>query len=391
MKKTVVRVALVFACFMFLTGVSHAQQSAQEDAIRIGVSMDLSGDVKYLAEEYLKGAQLFIKDINAHGGISQKPLELVVLDDGYDAQKCAQNTMQLINKENVLALFSYVGTSTTAFSLPIIKANKMTLLGVLSGAQVFQKNPHIFNVRASYYKEIDGFVKHCLKDLNLKKVAVFYQYDAFGMDGLKSTELSLFKHSGYKIEPVATAMYKRGNANIEEAFKTIKDSGAEAVILVGVSAPVVDFVNMCSRQNFNPLLYTLSVAGVEFLKKELAEQVKGVIVSHVVPPVQNDSAPLVKEYKELLHKYSPEDNPTLLGLEGFVNARILIETLRRCEGVFTREAFRKALESIKDFDVGAGYPINFGPDDHQGMDKVYYSEVSKGKIRFLDNWNSVNN
>ena len=72
-----------------------------------------------------------------------------------------------------------------------------------------------------------------------------------------------------------------------------------------------------------------------------------------------------------------------MSLEGFINARILIEALRRAGRDITREGFIRALESIREHYVGIGAVINFGPHDHQGIDKVYLTEVRNGKLELL--------
>jgi ABC-type branched-subunit amino acid transport system substrate-binding protein len=72
-----------------------------------------------------------------------------------------------------------------------------------------------------------------------------------------------------------------------------------------------------------------------------------------------------------------------VSFEGFINARILIEALRRTGRDITREGFIRALESIKEHYVGIGAIINFGPQDHQGIDDVYLTEVRNGQLQLL--------
>ncbi|MCK4487202.1 MAG: ABC transporter substrate-binding protein, partial [Desulfobacterales bacterium] len=85
----------------------------------------------------------------------------------------------------------------------------------------------------------------------------------------------------------------------------------------------------------------------------------------------------------LLTQYYPQDEPNFVSFEGFINARVLIETLRRAGRDISREGFIRALESIKEHYVGIGAVINFGPRDHQGIDDVYLTQVRNGKLQLL--------
>ncbi|MBU4504269.1 MAG: ABC transporter substrate-binding protein, partial [Proteobacteria bacterium] len=84
-----------------------------------------------------------------------------------------------------------------------------------------------------------------------------------------------------------------------------------------------------------------------------------------------------------LTKYYPQDKPNFVSFEGFINAKILIEALRRAGRDISRESFIRALESIREHYVGIGASINFGPRDHQGMDDVYLTQVKNGQLQLL--------
>jgi len=84
-------------------------------------------------------------------------------------------------------------------------------------------------------------------------------------------------------------------------------------------------------------------------------------------------------------KQAPEQL-SFRGLEGFVNARVIVEGLRRTGPNPTRTAFRQALESLKNFDLGIGAPLTFGPERHQGLDNVYFTRVVNGRWAPITDW-----
>jgi branched-chain amino acid transport system substrate-binding protein len=371
---------------------TEAVPGVSDQTLLIGSSMALGGHASYLGKQTLHGALSFINKINAEGGIHGRKIKLIAYDDGYEPQVCIANTQRLITQDKVFALFCYVGTPTTVKILPILEQAKVPLVGVFSGANALRDplNRYIINIRASYYQETKNAVKHLVEDLGLKKVAVFYQYDAYGFDGLKGTELAL---KAFGLTPVARGTYIRGTLNVQDGLNKINNSGAEAVVMIGTYEPCAKFIRLAKSQGYHPIFYNVSFVGADELARRLGAEGEGVIVSQVVPspePPQNQ-APLkgVKEYTELHQKFFPEDTPNVIGLEGYINARVLVEGLTRAGRALDREKFIDSLETIRNFSVGIDQDIHFSPLDHQGLKAVYFSRLHRGQFVTLSDWQEL--
>ncbi len=246
---------------------------------------------------------------------------------------------------------------------------------------------YVFNIRSSYYKEAEGIIDHFWNDLGLREIEVFYQNDAFGKAGLKGVEMALEK---YQSKPVALGSYERGSTVIAEALATIRSSSPEAVVMIGTYAPSSTFIMSAKWSGFNPYFHNLSVVGANKLIKNLGvgRDSQGVIVTQVVPPPESD-IPGIKEYREYLKKYYPEDTPNFVSLEGFVNAKVLVEILRQAGPEITREGFIQAAESLKDFDTQCDSKISYSPTDHRGIEKIYFTIFDKKKYSLIENWSEV--
>jgi len=118
-------------------------------------------------------------------------VEIRTLDDGYEPDRCAENTKKLIADE-VFALFGYIGTPTSLAAMPLFNQAKVPFFGPFTGAEALRQpfNRLIFHVRASYYDETALIVRQ-LTNLGLKKIAVFYQNDAYGKAGLDGVTRAL--------------------------------------------------------------------------------------------------------------------------------------------------------------------------------------------------------
>jgi branched-chain amino acid transport system substrate-binding protein len=72
-----------------------------------------------------------------------------------------------------------------------------------------------------------------------------------------------------------------------------------------------------------------------------------------------------------------------------VNAKVIVESLRRAGPNPTRVTLRQALESLRNVDLGIGAPLNFGPERHQGLDSVYFTRVEGERWVPIADWASA--
>lgn len=350
--------------------------------IRIGSSLALGGHAGYLGTQTLHGALAYINYINEVGGVHGRRIKLVVYDDAYDPPKCLYYTQKLIVEDQVFALFCYVGTPTTLKVMPMIVEARIPLVGMFTGAHALREpfQRYLINVRASYYQETGAAVRYMVEKRGLRRVAVFYQYDAYGFDGLKGTELALKR---YQLAPVATGTYIRGTTKVADGLERIMRAGAEAVVMIGTYDPCAEFIHMAREKGFNPLFYNVSFVGADALARRLGPAGEGVIVTQVVPLPQvaetREKLWGAKAYARHLKQYFPEDIPDCVGLEGYLNAVVLVEGLKRSGVRLDRERFIDAIESITDFDLGIDNTLSFSATDHQGLDHVYFTRIENGK------------
>jgi branched-chain amino acid transport system substrate-binding protein len=87
-------------------------------------------------------------------------------------------------------------------------------------------------------------------------------------------------------------------------------------------------------------------------------------------------------------KYAPQ-KLSFISLEGFVNAKVIVEAIRRAGANPTRAGLRGALEGMRNVDLGIAAPLNFGPERHQGLDSVYFTRVENGRWVPVQDWNAA--
>jgi hypothetical protein len=120
--------------------------------------------------------------------------------------------------------------------------------------------------------------------------------------------------------------------------------------------------------------------------------------SQVVPSYEDLTLPAVVEYRTLMQRHGPKppDVADLKGysqlgysfasFEGFLNAKVISEALRRMKGDLDPKKLKAAVESMRDFDLGIDAPISFGPDRHQALQYVYFAAVEHGRWVPVVDW-----
>ena len=174
---------------------------------------------------------------------------------------------------------------------------------------------------------------------------------------------------------------------MEAGLAQIIQSDAQAVVMIGTYDSCARFIQLARQQNFTPLFHNVSFVGSKELARRLGPDGEGVIVTQVVPPPSIDPSkedlPGVHEYIRLLNQYYPNARPSFVGLEGYINAKILVEGLERAGRNLTRQSFIQAIKSLNDFDLGIRNRLSFGPKDNQGLDQVYFTVIRNENLVLL--------
>ena len=376
----------------------------------LGVSAAFSGPSRGLGIELYRGASAYFEHINRQGGLNGRRIVLKIYDDGYQPDPSVKNTMTLMLEDQVFLLFGYVGTPTVTRVLPMLKKfqeRRMYLFFPFTGAQPQREPPYgdfAFNLRASYRQETAGLVDNFLS-VGKRRIAVFYQADAYGRSGWAGVRAALRRH-GERI--VGEATYRRGEkftGTMRRQVESLLKDKPDAVICIGAYAACAAFARDAVDLGLRVPIANLSFVGSENLLKLLSEgrddpqrYTDLLVNSQVVPSYEDTSIPAVREYRELMQRYAPQPPAELakepytpfahsfVSLEGFLNAKLLVEVLRRLGDQPSREGLEAAVFSVRDLDLGIGELVSFGPDRRQGLQRVYYTEVVDGRFVALEDW-----
>jgi ABC-type branched-subunit amino acid transport system substrate-binding protein len=349
---------------------ARAEPGISPTAIRFGQSLPLSGPLAQLGTEYHDGALAYFKWVNSKGGVNGRQIELVTLDDGYVVDKTVANAKQLLDQEGVFAFFGMFGTANYAAVMPIINERNVLSFAPYTGADDLRKipSPNTFWLRASYGDETEKIIEQ-LTTLGIKRIAVFYQNDAFGENGLAGVERAL---KARKLDVLVSASYDKAKNDVGPAVAKIGAADPQAVVMISTYKPTAAFVKQMRLSGKAPQAFAISVVGYKALQAELGNDAAGIAISQVVPYPWSRSVPLVREFESLPKELLPASGITYTSFEGFIAAKVMVEALRKAGPQVTHDKLASALEGMHSYDLG-GFNIGYGPDERMGS---HFAEVT---------------
>jgi branched-chain amino acid transport system substrate-binding protein len=357
--------------------------------IVIGSCSALEGPSHTLGVQTVTGAQAYFSMVNEEGGVHGRKLRLVAYDDSYDPAK-TQICFDRLTKENVFALGFFVGTPTAVKYIPMAEGAKIPLVGLFTGAQtLYTPLRHwIVNVRASYFDETREQIDGLWNTLAYRKIGVIYPDDAFGAAVLEGVKEALKAHGA---EPAAAASYQRQTTNVGGAIDIVRGSDPQAVVVVGPPNTVAPILKQAHAAGWKPLFSTVSFVGTDELILEAGADADGMIITQVVPPYYLTDLKTVALYRRALTQYAPTERPNFVSLEGFVDAMVMVEGLKRAGKDLTREGLIRGIESIHDVDLGLGpqLKLDYSAKDHKGFDHVIPTVVRSGRAVPFTDWSTA--
>jgi ABC-type branched-subunit amino acid transport system substrate-binding protein len=376
-----IRLRIFLWILLIASASAPSAQTHAERRLSIGSSMPLTGAFAESAKRLVSGARLYFDQVNRSGGIQGGRIDFQVMDDAFEPARAAENSRVLIVERNVVALLGLPGTAQVLAALPIIKQSGTPLFGPFSGSPILRKEklPQLFHVRASYTDEIQRIVDHA-KTLGIRRIGIFHTDDGLGKVVLGEVQGILAKEG---VQAVGVSTTSLRDANFEAAAKELWRLHPEAIVLGTAGSNFGKFVAAYKRLGGRwPQIYGLSVVDPGTLGSEIAESARGVILTQIMPSVRNTAIPIVREYLDVLAKERPGAEPNVFELDAFVNAKILVEGLRRAGRNPTRATLISALEGMGRYDVG-GFAVNFARASHSGSAYVELAIVgSNGKLRY---------
>src|SRR6059058_3910706 len=233
--------------------------------IHLGSSVPLSGEAS-IAGNVARGANAYFKYVNDKGGVFGRKITFTYLDDAYDPGRAVNNTIRLIQQEQVFAVFSSLGTSNNLAVRKLLNDAKVPQLFVSSGATTFgrdyKKYPWTIGYIPPYSEEGTVYGQYVVKHIKKPKIAVLYQNDDYGRDLYAGLRRGLGKKAGAIVSKVA---YDPTSADVQPQVTQLKASNANVFMVFAFGKFSLQAFNAVARLGWKPQIFVNDVSSASAL------------------------------------------------------------------------------------------------------------------------------
>jgi len=240
--------------------------SKSSQTIKIGAVLSLSGANAPLGTAEQNSINLFVKQFNDGGGVNGAKIEVIIKDDESNANTALDATNTLIEQENVVAVIGSSGTGPSLSMKNATSAAGVTQMSCAAGVSLTADNlKWIFRTPPTDAMAVDRALAFISGSLQKTNIAVLYDSNAFGSDGLKTIE---GKIADYGLTIVAKESYQTDET--EEGMDThltkIQGSNPEVLVVWGTNpGPAKIAVRMQAKGMTIPFVGSHGIANQKFL------------------------------------------------------------------------------------------------------------------------------
>src|ERR1700691_6535421 len=325
------------AGFVFFSGVAFAggqySPGASDTEIKIGNTMPYSGPASAYGIVGKTQAAYF-NMINEQGGINGRKINFISRDDGYSPPKTVEQVRQLVEQDQVLFVFSPLGTPTNVAIHAYLNDNKVPQLFVATGADQWNDPKHFpwtMGFIPSYGAEGRIYARYILNNLPNAKIAVLYQNDDFGKDYLNGLRAGLGDKANMI---VATQSYETTDPTVDSQVVALQGSGADTILTAAIPKFAAQAIRKIYDIGWKPNHFLTSVANSVGTVMKPAGLEKGVgIISTAFAKDPTDpqwaETPEYKEWLAFMKKYNASANlADVQGGIGYTYGQTLVAVLK---------------------------------------------------------------
>jgi len=390
--------ALVVAMLPFAGACAPA---AGEKVLKIGITTPSTGKA---AE---KGAPMghanldAVEYINTElGGVAGYPIEVVWLDNAYDAAKVVTNVKRFMDEGCIM--FATASSAMMTATMEIANRAEFPGLACFTSPILYRPPQHIYGQLPDYGDDALAFASYYLENIwkgpGKPKFALHLLNNSTGYGARDAFRA---KADELGIEIVSTDEHTATTASEMESLTRIKALNPDVLYISSTPAPTAIIIKNAVDLGIYPGIVigcghaSFTKALVDIAGADIVEGVYGVF------PTANwgDDVPGMAKVIEYCQRLHPKDAENLDYITSWAQSLVMAEILRvALENVgydvlakgdveSWRAVETQGIQKLKDFDVGGLHgPVSYTPGDNRLAKSVRVFQVKNGVITPISDW-----
>lgn len=333
-----------------------------------------------------RGSKLLFDIVNEEGGINGRKIKYFIRDDMYNPAQTSAVVKELVERQGVLAFVGGVGAACGMAVKDYLSKNKVVWVGPSAADDNFIKplDPYLFAMYPLYNDEASILAKYVVEKLKSKKIAMFYQNDAYGKDGLEGAKKRL---ATYKMQFVAEISVEPTEKDLASQILRLKNSGAETVLMFVGPTTAAIALKTSANVGFKPQWVSSdTLSDYPLMYKITGGLWEGVITGAFGDVPGSTTNKYMVKYREAAKRLTPQERWGTFYLAGLLFADPIVDALKRAGRNLSTESLLKALNSVKGHQT-IGPPVTWTEKQHQGTDSIMIQQCGpNGSYIELQGW-----
>jgi branched-chain amino acid transport system substrate-binding protein len=365
---------------MLALALAVPMTASAQKPIKVGMPIPLSGPPALFGDPASKGAQMYVDELNAKGGVLGRKIELIVRDSKADANEAVRVAREMILKDNVDFL---VGTLTSAegpavsvvakenkivFIAPIPKTDQLTAADKL--------HPYVFRIAANTTMEGRSAAEIVAKWPVTKVATIAFDY-AYGQDVTRA-----FVEHMKKIKPsvqiVDQQWPKLGEQDYNPFINAQMAKKPEAIVSSIWGGFFVTYAKQGKALGmFDAVKYNflgLGEAGTPETTKSMGADYPVGIWANTYDAFYWGETAAHREYTERLSKYLKDEYPSSWAIQGYTGMQFLAEGIKKAGSTDSDKVAKALLGLTIDTPIGKQ---TIREKDHQANRGQLYGKTVK--------------
>ncbi|HSP09460.1 MAG TPA: ABC transporter substrate-binding protein [Candidatus Dormibacteraeota bacterium] len=334
------------ACGGSNTPTAQTDVGVTSNSILLGTTNALSGPAA--AYGTIANAELayFTYVNNTQGGVNGRKINFKILDDGYNPAQTVPLTKQLVEQDQVFAMFSGLGTQAQTSVRDYLNTKKVPQLFVATGATTFMGDFSSHNYTIGWQPPYQGEARIYAKDVMTNhpsaKLGVLYQNDDYGQDYLKGLTDGLGSKASMIIDKESYDV-TAAVPTLAAQLTKLKSSGADTLFLFATPGFTIGALAIVTKIGWTPnQIYLNSVSNPQvymgFAQKSGAALKNVISVGYIKDPTDpqwaNDAG--MKLYKTAIANCSTCNVNDGFNIYGAAVAYTMVDVLTKAGSNMTR-------------------------------------------------------